>query len=505
MSSNSVGQQNIAQIVGYTLQKGNFQTVTPNLPQRIAVFGEANDANQSALDLTPTQYNTAQQVGAAYGYGSPLYNMARILLPKQGGGVNGIPVIFYPQSQALSSTAKIYTITPVGIATASGTHYVKIGGRRNVDGQFYAVNIVLGDSISTINNKITDAVNNVLGCPATATDTLYVTTVTSKWSGKTANELDVTIDTNGNSLGITYTVTSTQTGVGTPDISTALNLFGNAWNTIVVSGYSTETSIMDALELFNGIPDPISPTGRYQGIIMKPFIALVGSTLDDPSSITDTRLANCTIAICPAPNSKGLSMEAAANMGVLFANTSQNTPNLDVSSNPYPDMPAPTTIGSMAVYANRDAFVKKGCSTVDLINNVYVVQDFVTTYHPVGETPPQFRYPRILMIDFNVRFGYYVLEQQNVIGHSIANDVDIVNAVNVIKPKAWKAVLIDYATQLVNRGLIVDATFTSGTIVVNISVSNPDRFETTFSYKRSGFVRIASTTATVGFNFGTVS
>jgi hypothetical protein len=134
----------------------------------------------------------------------------------------------------------------------------------------------------------------------------------------------------------------------------------------------------------------------------------------------------------------------------------------------------------------------------------YQVQDFVTTYHPLGETPPQFRYCRNLMIDFNVRYGYYLLELINVVDHAIANDNDTVSASNIVKPKQWKAILDGYATSLTSRGLIVDAPFMQDSIDVDISTTNPDRLETFFRYKRSGFARIASTTAEAGFNFGTL-
>ena len=156
----------------------------------------------------------------------------------------------------------------------------------------------------------------------------------------------------------------------------------------------------------------------------------------------------------------------------------------------------------MSTYANRDAIVKKGCSTVDLIAGVYVMQDFVTTYHPIGETPPQFRYVRNLNIDFNVRFGYYLLEQIYVMDHVIAKDTDIVNSGNVVKPKDWKGVLFTYATDLTKRSLITDPEFMEESISVSLSTTNPDRLDTTFSYKRSGYARIAATTATAGFNFG---
>lgn len=501
--SSAVGDERVSRIVGYKITKGDFSNTTPNLPQRVAILAEANDANQLTLDLTPTAITSAQQAGQRYGFGSPIYTIMRILRPQSGGGIGGIPTVVYPQEAAVGATAKVLEIEPVGTATANGTHTVVIAGRYAVDSQTYDINISTGDTSADITAKIEDAVNNVLGCPMIGTSTDYAAILTSKWKGLTAEGLSVTVDTNDNDLGITYTVSSTSSGSGTPSISDALDLFGNDWVTIVVNSYGTVTSVMDALEAFNGIPDPDNPTGRFAGIIMKPFIALTGSVADDPSSITDARLDDVTIAICPAPLSAGLPMEAAANMCVLFARQTQDTPNLDVAGRSYADMPTPSVIGSMADYENRDLFVKKGCSTVDLVSGRYQVQDFVTTYHPIGELPPQFRYCRNLMIDFNVRFGYYLLELINVVDHSISNDSDVVSAQSVVKPKQWRQILNKYADDLVLRALVADAAFMQDSIEVGISTTNPDRLETFFRYKRTGFMRIASTTVEAGFNFGT--
>lgn len=504
MASDAVGSERISKIVGYKITKGNFSNVTPNLPQRIAILGEANNANQATLDTAATEITSAQQAGEKYGYGSPIYHIMRILRPNSGG-VGGIPTVVYAQEEAGGASYKVIDVTPTGTATGNGTHTVNIAGRTGLDGTSYDINVETGDTASDITEKMADAINNVLGSPVTASD--YVTskvTLTSKWKGLTADGIVVTVDTNDNDLGITYSVVSTQSGAGTPSITAALALFGNDWNTIVINSYGTVTSIMDALQNFNGIPDPATPTGRYAAILMKPFIALTGSVVEDPSAITDARLDEVTIAICPAPLSSGLPMEAAANMAVLFSRQAQDTPHLDVSGQSYPDMPTPLIIGDMADYENRDLFVKKGCSTVDLVGGKYKVQDFVTTYHPVGEIPPQFRYCRNLMLDFNVRFGYYLLELINVVDHAIAADESVVSASNVVKPKQWKQIIDKYAESLSQRALIVDAAFMQDSIEVNISTTNPDRLETFFRYKRSGFVRIASTTAEAGFNFGTL-
>lgn len=504
--SNAVGSERISKVVGYLLSKGDFSESSPNLPQRIALIGEANEANQGALDLTPWEVTTAQAAGQRYGFGSPIYTELRIMKPAQSDGVGGIPIVVYPQAKAVGAAQKVLDITPTTAgATGNGTHTLIIAGRKGIDGVFYDINIVTGDTVATISAKIANAINAVLGSPVIGSSTALKATATSKWAGLTANDISITVDNNGNSLGVTYAVTQVTAGSGTPSIQAALDLFGSNWITQVVNTYGAVASIMTALETFNGIPDPLSPTGRFRGIIMKPFIALTGSVLEDPSALTDGRLDNVTIAICPAPLSTGLPMEAAANMCVLFARQAQDNPHLDVSGMTYPDMPTPAAIGAMSSYDSRDAIVKKGCSTVDLIAGKYQVQDFVTTYHPVGEVPPQFRYCRNLNIDNNIRYGYYLLELRDVVDHAIAADNDIVSANKVVKPKTWTQTVDKYAKDLAERALTVDAPFMQKSISVKLSATNPDRLETFFRYKRSGFTRILSTEAQAGFNFGTLN
>lgn len=505
MGSDAIGVDRISRTVGYKIKRGNFQTSSPNLPQRIAIFGEANVANQADLSTDPIEITSAKQAGELFGYGSPIHGQMRILRPISGEGVGGIPTVVYAQEEAPGAAAKKIEVEVSGVATGNGTHYILIAGRDGVDGELYAINIEEGDTAADIHAKIEDAINNVLGSPMSATSTQYEATLTSKWKGLTANALTASVEVGDSDLGLDYVFSSTQAGSGTPDIAASLALFGNVWNTIVLNSYGTVSAVMNALEAFNGIPLDLNPTGRYQGTAWKPFIALTGSVADDPSATTDARKAEVTIAICPAPGSAGLQYEAAANACVLFAPTAQNNPHLDIGGQSYPDMPTPDSIGSMADYNNRDLFVKKGCSTVDLVNDKYQVQDFVTTYHPVGEVPPQFRYCRDLMLDFNVRYGYLLLELINVLDHAIANDDDIVTASNVVKPKQWKACLADYAEDMEKRALIVDSDFMVDNTTVVINSSNPNRFDTTFKYKRSGVVRQSATTAEAGFNFGTLT
>jgi phage tail sheath gpL-like len=512
MISDAVGSERVSRVVGYKLTTGNFQNVTPNLPQRIAIIGEANNANQATINDNPREITSAQQAGEIYGFGSPIHMMMRILRPISGDGVGGIPTVVYPQLEDGGAVAREDVITVTGTGTANAVHTIVIGGRRNVDGQSYNFSVLKGDTPTLIAAKISDAVNSVLGCPFTASSELGVVTLVAKCFSQSINDITVSIDQNENEAGITYGLDPLNVeGVGLPltGINTSLDSFGENWNTIVVNGYNNDSDVIEALQDFNGIPDPTNPTGRFQGIIMKPFIAFTGTNegvIEDMISSYQDYRNDVTIALCVAPNTPAAGFEAAANYAAVWARIAQDNPNLDIAGKFLPDMPINNQgfIVDFASYNNRDLAAKNGISTVTLEQGRYRVQDFVTTYHPAGDLTPQFRYVRNLNLDFNVRFGYYLLEQINVVDHSLANDSDTVTANNVLKPKQWKGILFSYADDLARRNLIVEPSFMKDSILVGISATNPDRIETFFRYKRSGFVRIASTTAEAGFNFGTL-
>jgi phage tail sheath gpL-like len=512
MISNAVGSGAISRVLGYKLTTGNFQNSTPNLPIRIAILGEANDANQAGLSLSPVAVTSAQQAGELYGFGSPIYNVMRILRPVSGGGVGPIDTVVYPQGVAAGAEAEVDTVTVTGTATANAVHTIVVNGRYNIDGEGYSFSVVKDDTPTIIAQKITDAVNSVLGCPYSATVALGVVTLTAKWSGYTGADMNLRVDTDGSPAGITYVKSQVTEGSGTPEIATALALFGDEWTPIVINTYGEVDEILDALEGFNGVPSPTDPTGRYAGITFMPFVALFGSTRGTGLAASlASRSSQVTNVLCPSPLSDALPMEGAANGARLLAVQANDNPELDIAGRSYPDMPIPyelinfaTIATDFSTYEGRNLLAKNGVSTVNIVNGAYQVQDLVTTYHPTGELNPQFRFVRSLIQDFNVKFGYRLQEELYVIDHLIANDDDIVRATKVIKPKTWKTILNAYFLDLVSRGLIVDAPFSKESLIVGISTVNPDRLETFFKYKRSGFDRIASTTVEAGFNFGSL-
>lgn len=501
--SNAVGTDRLARTSGYKIKKGFFGNTTPNLPQRIAVFGEANTANQAGLDTDGKEITSAKEAAELYGYGSPLHQLFRILRPISGEGVGGIPTVAYPQVSDDAAAATVHEWTVTGTATANAVHTIMIAGRSSVDFMEYKYSVAIDDTPTAIATKIKDAINAVLGSPVTATSALGVVTITTKWEGATSAALVTKVDY-ANAAGLSYSKTDETLGSGSVSLATALAQFGDTWNTIVINPYGTDQ--LTALETYNGIPDAENPTGRYAGLIFKPFVALFGSVLDDKddlAAITDAaaRKDQVTNVLCPAPKSDGLPWEAAANAAVLFGRIMQDTPHLDVNNKSYPDMPVPVNglIGDMADYENRDFLVKKGCSTALLANGKYVIQDFVTTYHVDGENPLQYSYARNLNLDWNVSFAYRLLEEVFVKDHVLVLDNQVTDVSKAIKPIEWKGIVQNLFIDLATRALINDPDYSKDSLEVEIDGINPNRFNSFFRYKRTGIARIESTDVEAGF------
>jgi phage tail sheath gpL-like len=501
--STAVGAERLSRVSGYKIGKF-FSNETSNLPQIIAIFGEANTANQAGLTTAKKEITSAKEAAELYGYGSPIHQQIRILRPLSGDGVGGIPTIVFPQITAGGATATTRTWTVTGTATANSTHSIYVNGRNNIDFQLYNFDVVVGDTPTIIGGKLADAINGVLSSPCTAANVAGVVTITSKWKGLTSSELHISLDYGTNAAGISYSQTATSDGAVSVDLLPSLAQFGDDWYTCVINPYGAAQFAV--LEAFNGIPDPTSPTGRYSGLIFKPFMSYFGSTLqdkDDLALITNdaARIEQVTHVLCPAPNSKGFSVEAAANVVALFARLAQDIPHLDVNAKNYPDMPIPldSNIGDMIDYNNRDFLLKKGCSTVVLENGFYKIQDLVTTYHPEGESPLQYNYCRNLNLDFNVKDAYVTLEKIRVKDKVLIQDGQFVDVSGTIKPKEWKSVLFDLFDDLAERALVNNPKFSKDSLLVQISTLNPNRFETFFRYKRTGIARIESTDVEAGF------
>lgn len=490
--------------VGYQTLNRTFSTQTTNLPMRVALLGEPNTANVSTLDTAPFIPTSLKQVGDKYGFGSPLYQMARILLPVYGGGISSLPIVIYPQAPASGATA---TSIVLGIAVASTvtktiTHTLRIAGRDNIDGARYDFTVTEGMNTAAVVGALTDCINNVLSAPVTAVAGTGISTVTTKWKGLTSAQLQIEIDTNGDAAGIVYSETSRTDGTTTPSITDALGLFGNEWNTLICNSYSVAT-IYAELEVANGTPE--SNSGKYTTTTFKPFLAIAGYTEDTATTLAaitnaTARQDQVTNVFATAPNSKGMDYEAAANAIVLAASIANETPHLGIAGKSYPDMPVPLdgNIGDMATLENRNYLMLRGCSTVLLENGKYTVQDFVTTYAPSGEIDPKFRYVRDVIVDWNIGYGWKIIVIRDIQDKAVVKDGSAVRVGDVTSPRQTKALLIGYLKECEAIALINDSQYSIDSSSVTVSTSRLNVF---FQYKRTSTANQVSTDAAVDFTY----
>ena len=500
LSSNIVSAQ-----IGYLLEEGDFSTVGANLPQSIAIFAEGTHAKQATMPLVPTEVTSLSQVGSLYGLGSPIYLAARKFFPLNAPAVN-CPVVVYAQAEDSGATANVQTITPSGTATKSVRHYVVIAGKTGIDGDSYAIDIVKGDTATVVATKIQAAITNALACPVSCTRSSAVVTTTTKWYGLTAQETIIEIDTNNDAAGMTYAIAETTAGSGTPTVTEGLDLFGSRWNTWVVNGYGDQVDVLEEFEAFNGIPNIANPTGRYAPDTFKPFIAIFGTVLDNPTTVTDVtgRKTQVTNSAGVAPLSKNYSFEIAASWARLWANKATDSPHSDIIGEFLFDIDTPTdgSVPAMDNPTTRNNYVKKGCSTVQVVAGQYKVVDSVTTYHPDGDNRPSFRWVKGLVGDMNIEYSLRATMANSIQGKTIVANGSAVTVSNVITPNDAKALILATFDDLCNRALVTDLPFTQAGTTVTIDSNNPDRLNFYAPYKRSGIARVCSFTAKGGFNFG---
>lgn len=505
--STAVDVNRVSAITGYEVKASLAGIQAGNLPQRLVILGQKSTANEGST-VTQLDATSAQEVGDEYGYGSQLYAAARILRPQSGDKLGGIPTVFIPVAEPGGATATTLTWAITGTATKTVTHYLKINGRTQLDGTTYSFVVEKDETAVEISQKMIDAANAALGCPVIGTLNVNDAVFTSGWKGLSSADIDMEIFTNGDAAGISYALTKVD-GAGAVSITSALAEIGDKWATQLVNCFGSDSDILDALEDWNGNPN--DKTGRYDATVFKPLVAYFGdnavNTLALATANTDSRKDAVTNVFCPAPNSKGMDLEAAANVAFLYAPIVQNEPNKDPIGQLYPDMPFESAdgIGDFADPSKRDQIVKIGSSTVTVSGDTYKIIDLVTTSHPDNEpqTAVLFRWVRDLVgVDWNMRYAYMLLEEAFLVGKTIIDDDALTSNPNTMSEARWKGILVsNYGPDLVSRALMANLTEFEDSIQVQKGTSNPNRFETSFTASRTGVIRVSSTTNNTKFNF----
>lgn len=348
--------------------------------------------------------------------------------------------------------------------------------------------------------SITDgAADFVIGDSFTITIPANSVTLTSKWSGASANALGVSIE--GPDAGIVWAIVQPTGGALNPDLALALAQFGGTWETLVINALEVEdTAALNALQEFG--------EGRWGQLERKPFVAFVGNTtatvdeaIEPTSPRKDDRI-NCQLV---APASPELPFVVCARQVARIAKMANNNPPTDYGAQRATGL-VPGPDAYQWNYVQRDQAVKNGCSTIEVKDGVINISDVVTFYHPTGEDPPGYSYVVDIVKLQNIIYSFD-REFSKVEWNGaplIPDDSPTVNPL-ARKPKNAKAAAAALLDSLALYAILAESKDAKASMVVGISAQNPKRLDIQLTVQLSGNLNINSIDLAFGFYFGTLA
>lgn len=492
--SSAVDSSAVARVTGikniYEARRG---ANTPYLPQRVAVV--AQGATSATYPLTKAQFSNADDVGATYGFGSPLHLAARQLFPANGDGIGTIPATFYPLEDDGSGVAAVFDVTPTGTATEQAVFYVTVNNIRSS-----AIVLAAGESVTDFISKAIPAVQAVFEQPVIASDGTTTLTLTAKWAGASTNGLVVEIE-GPTDAGMTFATAVTTPGAVNPDVQDALDQVGDVWETMFLNGMDlADTTTLTTFSTFG--------EGRWLPLVHKPCVVFTGNTADTVANATvvsDARPSDRINAQLVSPNSNDLPLVVAARQLARIVVLANNNPPHDYGSQAATGL-VPAADGDQWTYAERDEAVKKGSSTIEVKDGVVNISDVVTFYHPSGETLPPYRFVvdivRLMNITFNITL---IFESQEWDGAPLIPDNTPTTNPTAKKPKTARAALAAMTEGLANDAILADPETINANTLVEINSDNPKRLDICYPAILSGNTNIKSIDNKWSFNFGASS
>ena len=491
--SSAVDQTAKARVLGIKDIFVDLREGVANLPQQIMVVGQGSTAS-AGYSTAPKRFFNALDVANDYGFGSPLHLAVRELFPPGGfPNVGTIPVYVFPLDDAGSGVASAGGIAMLGTQLTTEQYTVIVNGIRS---EPFAI---LKDALaSTVAASMVTAINAVLEMPVIATDNLGVLEFVSKWAGASAN--DIYVEVEGVDSGITFTVTQATSGAVNPDVTDALGQADpNLWYTMGINCLEIADEVaLDAYEQFG--------VGRLASIIQRRMTWWTGNTIVDPilaSAVADTRKTDQINGQRPNPGSPNLPLMVCAREVAVTAVVANNNPARDYGSILAQGL-APGAVTDQWTYAEQDAALKRGSSTINLVDGVVNIADTVTFYHPTGDLNPAYRYLKDIVklsnFIFNVSLAFNNPKWD---GAPLIPDEQPTENKSAKKPKdavaeMWK--IIDSAGL---KAWISDPETAKKATQAAIDDTNPNRLDIATTIQISGNTNIISVDINWGFFFGT--
>jgi phage tail sheath gpL-like len=461
------------------------------LPQRVGVIGQGSTLSTYSTDKFVA--TASQEVGNKFGFGSPLHLAALQLLPINGDGLGSVPCTFYPLQDDGSGVAATGSITPVVSQTEIAAYKLIIGG---VDTASFT--IAIGATVADVTASITTAINSTLNVPVTAVDNSTDVDINAKWKGASGNDISIIVEGSA-TAGTTFGITAMATGAVNPDVDPALAQVGDIWETLYVSCFDiADTTTLDKYQTFN--------EGRYLPLVNRPAVFVSGLTESDVNTaiiIPDARRTDRSNSAICMPGSREMPLTVAARAVARAAARSNSNPAYATTLMNLSGLEAGTD-GQQWTVAQREQAFQGGVATTEKRDGVPYISDFITFYHPTGDATPSHRYLVDICKVSNIVYQFKLeFESLKWAGVPLIPDNQPINTNTAAKRPRTAVTAINGITDgLAANAIVSDPDFAKANTFANISESNPNRLDISYTCKISGHVSIISVDLNWGFFFG---
>ena len=206
--------------------------------QPALLIGSYDNTIATVVQNVPVQVFSASQVGATFGNGSLLHEMAIAWFSNN----SDTPVWVVPVPDAGGATVSTWTLTctiPSG-TIQNGTLALYING------VYYGVGITAGMTVAQVATAIVTELTGQYGCPVTAAAVAGVVTLTSKGKGAWSAGIDVRLNyqpTDAQPVNLAVAIASATAGATNPVLTTMITNITNSQFQFYVMPYTDATNI----------------------------------------------------------------------------------------------------------------------------------------------------------------------------------------------------------------------------------------------------------------------
>jgi phage tail sheath gpL-like len=281
-----------------------------------------------------------------------------------------------------------------------------------------------------------------------------------------------------------------------------LNQITTKWETLVLNCMEpTDTVTLGKIQVHG--------EGRWGTLERKPYVAFTGEvnplitdagvSIDD---VTDARKTDRINSYLVAPGSGEMPFLVAARQLARIAKLANNDPAFDYGAQ-RADGILPGADADQWTYAERDEAIKKGCSTIEVIDNVINCSDIVTMYHPTGDPLPAYRHVVDVVKLQNIVFNLELIFAVNAWnGAPLITDEDPTTNSNAKTPSMAIAAVNTRLEALGLAAIISNVAAAKASTTASIDSQNPKRLNVETTVQLAGNTNIVSVNLNFGFYFG---